>query len=185
MNSVLEAIHERRSIRSYKPDPVPRELIEKVIQAGNMAPSAGNLQPWRFVVITDQDFREKLVEEVYPKWKRVMDALEESDPERFKLYQKNFGKEDPIYFSAPAIIFVLGSSDVNCALACENMMLAAHSLGLGSCYVGFGSMVYDEPEIVKALELEPGEEVFGPILLGYPQEQPETPDKAEPKVKWI
>jgi len=84
---------------------------------------------------------------------------------------------------------------VCCSLACENMMIAATSLGLGSCYVGFGGMVQGNTEIVQALELAKDERIYGPILLGYPKVNPSEavtnaltaigPNKKEAKVKWI
>jgi enoyl-CoA hydratase/carnithine racemase len=84
--------------------------------------------------------------------------------------------KDVIYYNVPVIVFVIGPATggaISCALACENIMIATQSLDLGSCYTGFGAMVKGNPEIVKALELTENEQIYGPILLGYP------------KVKWI
>lgn len=184
-NPVLEAIRNRRSVRSYKPDPVPRELVEKIIEGGNWAPSAGNLQPWRFVVVEDVDIRERLREIALPRWMRAMEILKEEDPDRYEMFVDYMDCKDPVYYSAPVIIFVIGPSDVNCALACENMMLAAHSLGLGCCYVGWGALVLGELEVLEILELKPEESVLGPIVLGYPERYPEPPPKDDPEVKWV
>jgi nitroreductase len=102
-----------------------------------------------------------------------------------------------IYYNAPAIIFVIGpvNNPVSCALACENIMIAAQSFGLGSCYTGFGAMVKGNPEVVKALELKDDEGVYGPILLGYPKANLSPalasalagigPNKKAPVTKWI
>ncbi|MCP8311898.1 MAG: nitroreductase family protein, partial [Candidatus Methylarchaceae archaeon HK02M1] len=75
---------------------------------------------------------------------------------------------------APVIIFVIGPANnaVSCALACENIMIAAQSFGLGSCYVGFGSMVKGNADVVQALELTDDEQIYGPIVLGYPKVNP-------------
>jgi len=92
------------------------------------------------------------------------------------------------YYSAPTIVFVIGNGRYaghSCPLACENMMLAAHSLGLGSCWVGFGAMVLEDPEIRNLLELKEDESIFGLILLGYAQGETARPPKREAKVKWI
>jgi nitroreductase len=70
-------------------------------------------------------------------------------------------------------------------MACQNIMLVAESLGLGSCWVKFGSLVTDNPEIVERLELKKDESIFGPSLLGYARESPQPPAKKPPVVKWI
>ncbi|MDO9288126.1 MAG: nitroreductase family protein, partial [Thermodesulfovibrionales bacterium] len=67
----------------------------------------------------------------------------------------------------------------------ENIMLSAYSLGIGSCWVGFGSMVTDNADVIKALGLKDDEKIFGPILLGYSKTHTEPPQKKEPAVKWI
>ena len=65
------------------------------------------------------------------------------------------------------------------------MMLAAHSLGLGNCYLFFGAQVLDNPEIVEAMELKENEKIFGPIIIGYSDKFPDPPLKKPPMVKWI
>jgi nitroreductase len=155
-------------------------------------------QPWRFVVIEDQMFRQKLLETVLPIWRSFMVNMKEMDPELYKnvimLYEKMDEPKDLVYYSAPVIVFVIGpiANSVSCALCCENIMLAATSLGIGSCYVGFGAMVKGNAEIVKALELSEGERIYGPILIGYPRDAPEKRfmDQHDrlyvgPKIKWI
>ena len=100
--------------------------------------------------------------------------------------------KDMVYYSAPVILFVIGlkSFAVSCALACQNIMVAATSFGLGSCYVGFGAMVTGNEDVVKALDLKDNERIYGPILLGYPKDEPSTlasirPKKKDPIIKWI
>jgi nitroreductase len=189
MNEVIEAIKRRRSVRLYDDRPVPRDIINTILEAGNEAPSAMNSQPWRFVVVEDKETKRKLLRAALPNAKRILDRVKEVDQERYEMIKKRYDElEDPVYYSAPAIVFVIGSgryADHSCPLACENMMLAAHSLGLGSCWVGFGAMVTDDAEVRNILELKEDETIFGPIVLGYPKGHPERPFKKEPKVKWI
>jgi nitroreductase len=189
MNAVIEAIKRRRSVRSYESMPVPKDVIHAIIEAGNEAPSAMNSQPWRFVVVEDKKTREMLLKTALPNAKRILGMVKESDPERYETIMKRLDElEDPVYYSAPAIIFVIGSgryAEHSCPLACENMMLAAYSLGLGSCWVGFGSMVTEDAEVRNLLELNEDEALFGPILLGYPKEYPDRPPKRDSKVTWI
>jgi nitroreductase len=189
MNSVIDAINKRRSVRSYLPRPVPRDVISAVIDAGNEAPSAMNSQPWRFVVVEDGETRKKLLRAALPNARKILETVRDSDPERYEAITKRLSEmPDPVYYSAPVIVFVIGSgryAQHSCPLACENMMLAAHSMGLGSCWVGFGSMVTDDEEVRRILELGEDEMIFGPILLGYPESYPERPAKKGPSVKWI
>ena len=206
MNPVIEVINKRRSIRAYEPKPIPRDIINTIIEAGNQAPSAGReeegseeylFQPWRFVVVEDPTFKQQLVETAMPIWKRFIDTIEETQPKLYenimRLYQIKPEPKDMVYHSAPVILFIIGlkANAVSCALACENIMLAATSLGLGSCYVGFGMMVTGNPEIVQALELTEGERIYGPILLGYPKDDPNVrfmdshSRYVEPTIKWI
>jgi nitroreductase len=189
MNSVTEAIKTRRSVRSYQSKPVPREIVDAIIEAGNEAPSAMNSQPWRFVVVENAEVKKKLLRAALPNARKILDLVKESDPVRHEAIMKRLSElPDPVYYSAPVIIFVIGSgryAQHSCPLACENMMLAAHSMGLGSCWVGFGSMVTDDQEVKLILELKDDEMIFGPILLGYPEGYPERPPKKEPAVKWV
>jgi nitroreductase len=189
MNEVLKAIAERRSVRSYESRPVPKEIIQKIIKAGNQAPSAMNSQPWRFVVVQDSGFHNKLVKAAIPNSKKWLEPFRAVNPERHQAIMKRYDElGDPIYYSAPVIIFVIGSgkfADLSCPLACENIMLAAYSLGIGSCWVHLGSLVTDNEEIKKELKLSEDEKIYGPIIIGYPQKFPESPQKKDPNIKWI
>jgi len=204
-NPVLEAIRRRRSIRAYKPDPIPRDVIQQVIEAGNQAPARGRMkegstevdfQPWRFVVVEDASLKAKLIETTLPFWRKMVESMKDSNPDKYEgimaQYEAMSEPKDMVYYGAPAIVFVIGPTgfDVSCALACENMMIAATSLGLGSCYVGFGAMVTGNTDVVKALELEEGEKIFGPVLLGYPADEAGAlasigAEKLPPPTKWI
>jgi nitroreductase len=205
MNPVLEVINKRRSIRAYDPKPIPRDVINTIIEAGNQAPSQGRMvngefrfQPWRFVVVEDPEFRQKLVETTMPIWKKFTESMKETYPDAIEkamvLYEAMDEPKDMVYYSAPVILFVIGPAKypASCNLACENIMLAATSLGLGSCYVGFGMMVTGNAEIVQTLELTDDERIYGPIVLGYPKDTPEARalDQhddlyVEPTIKWI
>jgi nitroreductase len=189
MNDTLRVIATRRAVRSYEPKPVPKNVIKKVINAANMAPSGMNSQPWRFVVVTNKAFKKKLIQHAIPQSKRLLKSLKKTIPERYDAIMKRYDElEDPIYYSAPVILFVIGTSsfaDLSCPLACQNIMLAARSLGLGSCWIHFGSLVTNNKQITKRLGLAKGEKIFGPIILGYTKKFPKPPPKKKPRVKWI
>jgi len=189
MNEILKAIKNRRSVRAYDAKKIPRDTIAALIESANNAPSGMNSQPWRFVVVEDKVLHKKMLETAVPNAKTLLEPLKTSDPERYSLIMKRYAElEDPIYYSAPAIIFVIGKgkyADMSCPLACQNIMLSAYSLGLGSCWVAFGSFITGSDEITAALELKDDEKIFGPIIIGYPKGDTEPPEKKPPVVKWI
>jgi len=204
MNPVIEAINKRRSIRSYEPKPIPRDIINAIIEAGNKAPLRSveeeeggrySFQPWRFVVVEDPEFKQKLVQTIEPIRSNFVEGLKETQPEMYeqamKLYEAMDEPKDMVFYSAPVILYVIGLAThaISCALACENIIIAATSLGLGSCYVGFGAMVKGDADVVQTLELTDGERIYGPIVLGYPKDVPEEralrPKRKEPMIKWI
>ena len=204
MNQVIETIKKRRSTRLYEQKPVPRNIINAIIEAGNAAPfvSEKRFQPWRFVVVVENpEFKQKLVQTTLPIWKNATGSMKDTHPEIYemgmKLYEVLDEPKDPVYYNAPIIIFVIAPArnNVGCSAASENMMIAATSLGLGSCYTGFGAMVKSNTDVVKALELKNDERIYGPILLGYPKVDPSAevagalagigPNKKEPIIKWI
>ena len=209
MNMVIETIKARRSVRAYKPDPIPREHLGTIIEAGNWAPSGLNRQPWRFVVVESAPWRARLLAAARPAWRRVVerwitDAGEELRAELTALFPRSLGwpeqpyevamrgwaeMEDGVYWSAPVVVFVVCTSGTGaskgCAAVCQNMMLAARSLGIGSCWVGFGTPVRDDPEILEALELQEGESISDCLVFGYPAIDPAPPRKKPPVVKWL
>jgi len=203
-NPVLDVINARRSTRAYEQKPVPQNVIKSIIEAANRAPSRGRVekgkkdpvfQPWRFVVVQNPEFKHKLLQTTLPIWKNSQEQSKKLFPKWYenakRLAEVMDEPKDMVYYSAPVILFVIGLKEfaVSCALACQNIMIAAQSFGLGSCYVGFGSLVQGNPEIVSTLELTDDERIYGPIVLGYPKDLPEADallsKKEEPKIKWI
>lgn len=187
MNQTIETIMNRRSVRFYASRPIPREALRTILEAGHAAPSGMNARNWRFVAVEDPLFKNKLLSLALPRYQ----AWLEKAPEALKNMRKEIDAAcpDPIYYNAAAIIFVIGSgmtSDLDTPMVCQNIMLAARSLEIGSCWVYFGQLPLDDQEIRKILELQEQEKVYGPILLGYPQRGfPEAPPKNAPVIKWI
>lgn len=188
MNQVIETIMKRRSVRLYESKPISKEILQTIINAGNMAPTGGNAQSWRFVVVENRSFKNKLMSLAIPRYKKWMEkASKELSEMREEI---DATASDPIYYDAPAVVFVIGSgmtSDLDTPMVCENIMIAARSLDIGSCWVYFGQLPLDDQEVRNALEMQEGEKVYGPILLGYPKggEFPASPKKKSPVIKWI
>jgi len=150
---VFEAIAKRHSVRKYNPTPVAREQIEKIVDAGRRAPTAMNVQPWEFVVVTDQKMRKTLAETC------------------------DYGK----FFADAAVCIVTLCKDTKyyledgCA-AMENMLLAATGLGLGTCWVAGDKKAYAE-EICRTLGAPAGFRLVGLMAVGVPAESPRTTEK--------
>ena len=216
MNPVIENIKKRHSVRLFEQKTVPKNIIKAIVEAGNLAPSTGNTkvieeegqkkriidyQPWRFVVVEDPEFKEQLFQTIDPMRSKFYEGLKKTVPEMYeqgmKLSEVMEEPKDLVFYSAPVIIYVIGpaSNSIGCAMVCENIMLAAVSFGLGSCYVGFGAMVKNNTSIVKTLDLTDKERIYGPIIIGYPKMNPSKKQtnileelrskKKEPKIKWI
>jgi nitroreductase len=147
---VLEAIKTRRSIRKFKKAPVPEELVEKVLEAGRWAPSSKNRQPWKFIVLRSNEVRKRLSEFLPYGW-FLADA-----PLGIAVIV------DPKESSRPV---------EDGAIASENMLLAAHGLGLGACWIGsYGIPLEDKAR--EVLGVPEGQRLLSVIALGYPDEKP-------------
>ncbi len=181
MNQTIETILSRRSIRAYAQRQIPRGDLEKILECGDAGPSGANNRGWRFVVVQDASFREKLVEKALPLYRKWLEKM----PQSFIEMRREFdSRPDPVYYGAPTIVFVIGKSmtaDFDCSIVCQNVMLAARSLEIGSCWVYIGQLVLQDPEIKKVMGVAEGEKVYGPILLGYPADSRFPPRPVNPR----
>ena len=171
MNATIDSIANRRSIRSYKDTPVGRDTIEVLLKAGMTAPTASNNQPWEFVVVTNQETRKQLVQ-AKPHAEMLLEA--------------------------PACIIVCGNRErfypeeevqdfwvQDCSAATENILVAAASLGLGTCWCGVFPRKARLEAVSKVLCLPADILPLNLIALGYPDETPPVKDKWRPdRVHW-
>ena len=150
---VLDVIRIRRSVRNYRNDPIPDSLMDKMLEALRLAPSACNYQPWRFIVVRDPKMREALAH----------------------------ASRDQM-FMAPAPVIIVGcgfpakayqkmggygnSADLDVAIAFDHLMLAAAEAGLGTCWIG----AFDEKAVKRLLNLGDEVKVVALTPLGYPAE---------------
>ena len=160
---VYECIKSRRSIRKFKDKPIEWEKIIRILDSGRLAPSSGNLQNWKFVLIKDEANRKKLADAALKqRWMETAPAhiVVCSQPEKaFRFYGT---RGERLY------------STQNCAAVAENMLLTAHSLGLGACWVG----AFDDEMIRRAVGLPEEAHAHAIIVIGYPDESPPMPPKA-------
>jgi nitroreductase len=166
-----KAILGRRSVREYLDKPVPHDVVEKILKAGAMAPSAMGVHPCRFIVISDR----KLIREISDKVKEKLGAIGMRFAERMKL------KEDVIFYDAPLLVLIVADKSewalTDCALAAQNMFLRAYDLGLGSCFIGFMSRALSgERDVLRGLGLTDSQELYCPLIFGYPKKWPAPKD---------
>jgi len=159
---IFQVIRDRRSIRKYKETPVEAAKIEQILDAARLAPSWKNMQCWRFLVISDQKIKQALLR-----------AFPEDNPGRKAIA------------TAPVLIVVCADTSesgiengieyyvADTAIAFEHLCLAAHALGLGTCWMGW----FDEASIRSSLAIPKNIRVVGITPLGYPDQEP----KARPR----
>ena len=153
MSDLLEKIKTRRSIRKYKPDMVPKEIIDKIVTAGTYEPTARNRQSPIIIAVTNKELRDKLS----------------------KLNAEIMGTEGDPFYGAPVVLIVLVNKAIpnhiyDGSLVMANLMLAAHDLGIGSCWIHRAKEEFERPEgkeILKSLRIEGEYEGIGHCILGY------------------
>jgi nitroreductase len=214
-NPVERVILERRSVRNYRDKQVPENLVRRILEAGRFAPSAGNCQPWKFIVIRDRDVIEAMEKDI----RRMCGMLKpvvawETSPlgPLAKMLAKAFiwllpNKMHPapfaaipwiadgqvgVFHGAPTVILILkdkrgsGRPEVDLGCCGENIVLAAHSHGLGTCWVGFVELIRQNPIWKKRLGIEYPYEICEGISLGYPVGKPDGMIPREiHHVKWL
>lgn len=157
MLGVIECIKQRRSIRSFLPEPVPHDMIEKVLQAAIAAPSAGNWQSWRFYIVTNQNMRQELV-------KAASDQEFISEAPVVLVVCAEPGRGENTYGDRARNLFCLQDT----AAAIENLMLAAHAYGLGTCWIGD----FDEAAVRQVIGIAMQYQPVAVVPMGIPNEAP-------------
>lgn len=183
-NETLKIIHNRRSIRKYKADPISDESIQAIVDAAVYAPSAMNLQNWHFSVVQNQA--------VLAKMREAQKAGMKASGEQFLIDRANDPNFVP-YFAAPTVIIVSGkkgerSATINCGLAAENIVLAAESLNIGTCIMTSSVMTFSGPAgevLAREVGIPEGYEHVCAIPLGYKDEAPEAKERLSGTVNYI
>lgn len=160
---IQTAIKTRRSIRHFKDTPVPKEILTEILQSAIEAPSAGNLQSRKYYVIEKPDLRQKLAKAAFDQ-DFIIEAPVSIVVCIDHRIQRKYGTRGRDLYGA-----------MDCAASIQNMMLTATAYGLGTCWVG----AFDEKEAAKVLALP---EHFRPVTImpiGYPNENPERPERVK------
>lgn len=168
----IQAMLTRKSVKKYKDTPVPRELIDQIIEAGLHAPSGLNKQAPIILAVTDKATRDQL------------SALNAGDDPFFR--------KDPFY-GAPVVLVVLADKSASTyvydgSLVMENMLLAAHALGLGACWIHRAKETFSKPEgkaILEKLGIQGDYEGIGNCIVGYADMESEKKPRKANRVYYI
>ena len=153
--SVLDVIKERRSVRSYKPDPIPEDVLQRVLDAARFSPSGKNLQPWKFILVNDENLKRRLAEASVGQYfvaEAPLVIVACAFPDKCYSRMGNYMKSWP----------------VDVAIAIEHLMLQAQEEGLGTCWIG----AFEEEDVKAILDIPEGVRVLALTPVGYTTENP-------------
>jgi len=182
MNEIMAHIKGRRSQRNCLDEEIPKGAIEEIIEAGRYAPSALNKQPWKFIIVTNRGSIKRLsdiVKSIAAKIFRFLPVLkifkrELRDQQVISAIKKTVSSNtDTVFYNAPLLILIVSDNNANpyackdCVLASQNMMLYAHSLGIGSCFIGRADFLMRSREAKDIIGLPHRHKIQAAIVFGY------------------
>jgi len=182
---LMSALVERRAVREYQTTPIEGTVVEQLIHAAVLAPSARNLQPWAFAVLLNPERIEQYAQRAKAwllehRLELGMGALAEM------LQAPNFS----IFYGAPTLILVLATDTTNqaaedCCLAAQNLMLAARDRNLGTCWIGLSRPWLNLSGTKAELGLPERYAVIAPIILGHPKSWPAPHGRHPVDIRWM
>ncbi|MBW1710634.1 MAG: nitroreductase family protein [Deltaproteobacteria bacterium] len=184
---LFDAIKGRRSVRKFKPDPVPKEVLEGILELALWAPSGMNRQESYFIVVQGEKKEElrKIFSDAFNDMKPTLEKVFAEKPkivEGMRVFFETYGGA-PVFIFAYAGKMPNGGWDTNSsAVAVQNLLLAAHEAGLGSTWTD--GVLRKEKEINEALGIE-DRKLICVLPVGYPDETPRVPPRREDRIEWI
>lgn len=180
---VFEAVHGRRSIRRYRPDPVPRALVEELLHAAVQAPTppVSGDSPWALCVVEG-------VARLASYGERAKQYAFEHQPAPHA-WAWSERPDFKVFWDAPCLVLFCArkgnpETPFDCCRAAQNLLLAAHARSLGSCWVGAPLPWLASPGVAADLGLPAGFDPVVAVVLGYPAEQPTGSPRAVPEIRW-
>lgn len=212
LTAVEDVIYERRSNRLFSKKPLPDDLVRRVVEAGRFAPSHGNNEPWSFIIVNDREEMDKIADTMDPFYRLLARFYfsGKRNPLTRKLLSlssffappmldqramtggKAILKPRDVFLGAPCLVYILGDKrgindvSVDCGICGQNMVLAAHSLGLVTCYLGFASTGAKMlPWVAKHLGIKWPYVPITALVMGYPRVNADSVVKRElPRITW-
>ncbi len=184
MADFFQLLKTRRSIRDYQEREVPLDLIRDIIKDTCSAPSSGNGQPWKFIIVNNREWMRKLSDESKANLVSVLEKNPESPLKKYEAALRN--PDFNVFYNAPSLVYIGGLREVrsllvDCALAACYFMFSAAARGLGTCWVYQGSDIRN-PDLCREIGVQENYRIVAPIILGYPQTAPGTPVRNEPVI---
>jgi nitroreductase len=173
MENIMEIIKNRKSIRKYKDKPLPDDVVKAILEAARYAPTARNLQELEYRVITNKALMSRLSEGIIAVIQKEGWPLK-GPP----------GSKPDFFYSAPLLVLVTAPKEntwapTDAALAVQNIMLYATSIGLGSCFIGMARFIEKDGESLKALHIADNMSIVAAVICGYPDEDPPPREKRQ------
>jgi nitroreductase len=179
-NETLKTIYERRAVRTYLDKPVSKDLIEQLLDAGRMAPSAINKQPWKFYVVTNKETIQLFSDEI---------GKVAAGHYHLAFASGLLKMTEAIFHGAPAVIFITAPktnewASIDIGMCAQNIMLAAKSLGLDICPVGMGKFI-EETRAFSKLKISDKEKVILSITVGFGKKIPDVHPREKNNASYI
>jgi nitroreductase len=196
-----DVILKRRSVRVYQKKQVPEFMIKRILEAGRFAPSAGNSQPWKFVVVREPEILDGLTQVVVKFCKKMKGLIDyryngstlkrmianiairvvgnDLHPIPFSAITQIADGKLELFHKAPTVIIIfqdtrgVGMPALDCGIAGQNMVLAAHSMGLGTCWVGFTKIAVENKLWAQRLGIDYPYKFASSLVVGFPVGNPD------------
>ena len=169
----------RRSVRSFDTKKVHLEILHEILHETCLAPSACNLQPWRFIIIQDPDLIKKISDENKKNW---LLEFKNNPNDFYKTFESHFkNPKFNLFYNATSLVFICGMKTSyyyreDCALAAAYFMFAATEKQLATCWIGWGTKILDA-KLRMEIGLTDDQEIVSPLIVGYPKAIPNFPKR--------
>ena len=179
-----ELLRNRRAIREYEDKSVPPETVEAILKESCLAPSSGNRQEWRVIIVNNRELIKRISDE---SKRNKLKQIEENPAIYMSKYKEELMNEQfNVFYNAPTLILILSPKDnptlwVDGALFASYIMFSAVERGLGTCWIGLGNDIQD-PRLKTELGITEDLQLIAPVILGYPKEIPPIPGRKDPRI---
>jgi nitroreductase len=172
MENLMAIVKKRRSVRAYLNKPLPKKVVADILDAARYAPSARNAQPLEYKVITNRALMDRLSDGI----RKAFKSTGHTPPGALKTTKYD------AFYHAPLLIIITAPKDntfatSDAALAVQNIMLYATSIGLGSCFIGMARLIMRNENLLKELHISEDKNIVAAVICGYPDGWPEEKEK--------